>query len=253
MFLLSKIMTHLILPPGSFILLLLAILLFAGRLTQRMVRILLALVVALIYLLSIQPVADRLILPLENKYPPLAQLLAPAPEAIVVLSGGLVDHSPELSGRAALGVSSLKRLMYAYLLARTYPCSVILSGGSVFNDTTESEASVMAHYLQTLGLSPSRLLVEPDSQNTLQNAGNTQALLKKHHVNRIVLVTSAYHMPRSVYCFSRYGVRTIPAATDYMSSRTATTWFNFIPSNAALNISYTALHEYIGMLYYHVL
>lgn len=263
---LSKICTVFLLPPGCFVLGLLLCALFFPR--RR--RLLTMLAAALLYIFSIQPVQDLLLKPLEDFYPPLetrmlTQAQTPIPaqtpvqtqavadaQALVILGGGTIQASPEAGeGRDMLSPGALKRTVYAFGLRDIFPGVYITAGGRVFDYGQETEADVTGRLLVSLGLPAQRILKESASRNTWQNAKNTAQLFG---YTKIILVTSAFHMRRSVFCFENNGFSVIPAPTDYRCARNSRyDIFSFLPSPDALSATYTALHEYIGLLYYRLI
>jgi len=250
----SKLVTALLLPPGCFIL---GLLLIALRIPRpRRYKVFLGMATALLYLLSIQPVADALLRPLEDAYPPLSAHAVgngpqAGPQAIVVLGGGTVQNSPEaVMGRDTLGPDALKRAVYAFGLRDDFPVPYIFCGGKVFEHDQEPEAITAGRVFASLGLPFERLILETKSRNTWGNAKETAQL----GITQAILVTSAYHMPRGVFCFERNGVSVIPAPTDYKCDRNRKYDFiSFMPSMNYLCSSYLALHEYIGLISYRLI
>lgn len=249
MIVISKLFTVCLLPPGCIILGLI-ILFFPRR-----PKVVLAIITILFYFVSIQPVSDFLLRLLEDAYPPLtAGASLPwagtpdQPEAMVVLGGGSVQGSPEAgTGHDALGPDAMKRAVYAFTLRDDFPGPYLFSGGKVFDYGQEAEATTAGRLFVSLGLSPERLILETESRNTWQNA---QAVAKLGY-KRVILVTSAYHIPRSVFCFERNGLSVIPAPTDYKIDRGRKyDFFSFMPTMDSLYRTSLALHEYIGLLYY---
>lgn len=250
MLIFSKIFTVFVLPPGCFILGIVVCLVFYKR---KAARTLLAGLTVCLFLLSLGPVKDLLFLPLENCYPPLSKNFTSPGDVdfIVVLGGGSVAGSPEEYGKDSLSSEALKRALYGYRLASSYGLPLIFSGGKVFDQGQETEADAAARALIGLGLDERRVLKETSSRNTWENA---RRVAEVYRAKRVLLVTSAYHMPRSVWCFEKNGVKVFPAPTDYHVSRGiffAIT--DFLPSMHALRDSYVALHEYIGLLSYRLL
>ena len=244
----SKLVTALLLPPGCIILGLLLVTLFIPR----RYKIVLGLITAFLYFLSIQPTADLLLRPLEDAYPPLSvDETGDEPQAIVVLGGGTIINSPEAgTGQDALGSDALKRVVYAFSLRDDFPIPYVFSGGKVFDYDQESEAVTAGRTFTSLGLPSERLILETNSRNTWENAKETAKLDFK----QVILVTSAYHMSRSVFCFEQNGISVIPAPTDYKCDRNRKYDFlSFMPSMIFLNNSYLALHEYVGLLSYRVI
>jgi len=198
--------------------------------------------------LSSGPVKEALLRPLEYRYPPYpatAQV-----DAIVVLGGGVLNGSPDEGGQASLPVDSLKRTAYAFTLFRRIGVPIIVSGGVVWNTrNSNAEADVMAATLAKLGIPESFIIREPRSKSTWENAREVSRILAARRETQVALVTSAYHMPRAVLAFSRAGVSTIPAPTDYKSvSRGA--FVDSLPSWDSLEMSFKALHEYLGIAQY---
>ena len=250
MLLFSKLVTVAVLPPGCFLLGIAVCLVFYRK---KAARILLAALGGLLLLLSLAPVKDLLILPLENSYPALPQgYSAPGDvDFVVVLGGGSIAGSPEEYGKDSLTSEALKRALYGYRLASRYGLPLIFSGGKVFDLGQESEADAAARALIGLGFDEKRVLKESASRNTWENA---RLVKENYRAKKVLLVTSAYHMPRSVYCFEKNGIKAIPAPTDYHVSRGISIAFmDLFPSMFALRDSYVALHEYIGFLSYRLL
>lgn len=200
----------------------------------------------LLYLFSIVPVANLLILPLEDHYPPLRS--PKGAEAVVVLGGGLVPISPVEHGRPSLSPEALKRVVYGARVASAAGLPLILTGGVVPSQpASEPEAVVAERVVAALGLREKSILLETNSRNTWENGVRVE---EHFHPRTVVLVTSAYHMPRSVIAFERNGIRVVPAPTDYLSDREAYTFYSFLPGAVSLRVSAVALKEYLGYLYY---
>lgn len=244
------------LPPGIFVLALVAACILLATKTSRGRRMRAALVLTIstavcLYLGSISPVTDLIIRPLENKYPPLdmaaAASAAASAAAIVVLGGGIVTSSPEYEGRGSLRTDALKRAVYAVQLHNQLQLPVIVSGGSPLRGEGEAEAVVAARTLVSLGVPADSVLAEGKSRNTWENA---RFVSEEYGFKRVVLVTSAYHMGRSVKAFVDNALDPVPAPTDYKTSRSKYRLIDFFPDAGAMSDLGRALHEYLGMVYY---
>ena len=165
--------------------------------------------------------------------------------------GGTIINSPEAgTGQDSLGSDAVKRVVYALSLRDEFPAPYIFSGGKVFDYGQESEAAAAGRVFDFLGLPSERLFLETNSRNTWENAKE----IAKLGIEQAILVTSAYHMPRSVFCFEKNGVSVIPAPTDYKCDRDRKyDFFSFMPSMGSLFQSYLAVHEYVGLLSYRVI
>ncbi len=252
MFILSKLFTFLFLPPGIFIVLILIgiVLLLVNR--RKTGIVILTLTAILIYLLSIEPVKDRILLPLENAfpYPGKAELNC---EAIVVLGGGKISHSPEEGGKAAVTPQVAKRLYTAFKVWKRIKNPLVVSGGKVFNEKAEPESSAMKRFLTNLGILDKEIIEEDKSKNTFQNGVFTYKILSKKGIKKICLVTSAYHMPRSYKIFRSVGFSVIPVPADYRVDRAPYSWSSYFPRMGYLYDSFSGIHEYVGIVYFELI
>ncbi|RUM41387.1 MAG: YdcF family protein [Desulfurobacterium sp.] len=245
MFILSKLFTFLFLPPGIFVVLILIgiVLLLINK--RKIGIVILTLTATLIYLLSIEPVKDRILLPLENAFP--------YPEAIVVLGGGKISHSPAEEMKAAVAPQVAKRLYTAFKVWKRIKKPLVVSGGKVFNEKAEPESSAMKRFLTNLGI-PDREVIEDDrSRNTFQNGIFTYEILSKRGIKKICLVTSAYHMPRSYRIFKSAGFSVIPVPADYRVDRDSYNWSDYFPQMEDLYDSFLGIHEYVGIVYFELI
>jgi uncharacterized SAM-binding protein YcdF (DUF218 family) len=171
-------------------------------------------------------------------------------DAIVLLGGGITADSPDAGGLDVLSAGATRRTLYAAVLYRRLELPIIAAGGRLSPDSQhEPEAAVAARLLVELGVPAQRISLEDQSRNTWENATRVR---ERYHPRRVVLVTSAYHMPRAVACFVRLGIEVIPAPTDYIGS--VSRWLlAALPDADALAGSLVALKEYVGIVAYRLL
>ncbi len=159
-----------------------------------------------LYLLC-TPLMTHILLAILGKYPPVinaTQLKAQGYQAIVVLGGGFYQGE-EMHNTWQAGGHSLSRLRYAAHLARESQLPVLLTG---------FEAPAMAStFIQDFGIDAK--WTEKMSHDTNENARFSQDLLQKEGVNKIVLVTDAWHMGRGKLAFDHYGFQALAAPTDF--------------------------------------
>ena len=244
-FILSKVLLYLILPPAGIL-----ILMTIGFLIVWQKRVLgwglIGLGFLLLYGLSTGPVINSLIVPLETSYPPLKDKTVHA-DAIVVLTGGVHDLS-WLNLEPEPSEVSLERVVRGVMLYRVAQRPLIIAGGSGSLIHSElSEADAMAHSALDLGVPAQDLVIENKSRNTLESARAVRGLLKG---KRIILVTSAFHMKRSVALFKKQGFDVVPSPTGYRALSQPVSRYSFIPSAAGLSTSAVALSEYISFAWY---
>ena len=181
---------------------------------------------------------------LEAPYPAVAPAQLPQAQAIAVLGGGI--RPPEHGQTLPDLNSAADRVWHAARLFHAGKAPLlVLSGGSNPAVSATSEAQAMRGLLTDLGVPDTALLLEAHSRNTRQNAQFTADLLRQRGVSRILLVTSALHMPRAVPLFEAQGLTVIPAATDHEARHhfTATDW---LPDASALDGSARAMKELVG-------
>ena len=147
------------------------------------------------------PVAANLALgSLEWRHAPQPERPGDA-DAIVVLCG-YVHLSNDLSGNLELGPDTLNRCLHATrLYRRGRPCAVIVSGGKPEGAEGPTMAESMRDFLLTQGLPAHDILLEDRALSGYENAVETAKLMSKRGIRKIVLVTSAVHMPRAAACF----------------------------------------------------
>lgn len=249
---LTRSLEALVFPPGGYFVLWLTGLLLLWR-YARWGKAALWAGLVLSYAASTPLGADALVRPLEAQHAALTeqQIRADAAGAIVVLSAGLYRAAPEFDRADTVDDATLIRLRYAAHLHRLTHLPVIVSGGIVY-DRAGSLADAMAETLRN-ELGVAEVWLEAQSRTTRENATYTKALLDSKQISRVFLVTHALHMPRSVEIFQRVGVEVMPAPTRFFGGMaTRDPWRSPVPSAQALEITRSALHEWIGQLWYAV-
>lgn len=183
----------------------------------------------------------------------------PNAEAIVVLGGA--TRSALLPRPTVDLQESGDRVIYAAQLYRQKKAPLlILSGGRIEwfgKGTPESED--MATILTSIGIPKEALIQEPDSLNTYQNAVNVRKILEQRNIKRVLLVTSALHMPRSLLIFQKQNIDVIAAPTDFLvstgelqelTSTPKAAILNLLPDTSNIDQFTSALKEYIGIVIY---
>ena len=232
---LKTLLKDLILPPaGPLLLALLGFVLLKRR--PRLARACLIAAVASLWLLSTPIVSDALT-GIVELYPPLDPHLADNAQAIVILGGGGQRAlAPEYSGPAAEPLL-LERLSYGAYLAKKTGLPILVTGFSI-------EARAMHDtLLRNFGMETR--WVDDQAYDTFQNARNSARILIAEGVRRIVLVTRATHMRRSVQEYTDAGFEVIPAPAGILAARDFGV-LRWIPNADALMRSQTAIYELLG-------
>ena len=248
-FVLSKTIGVMLLPTNFLIGLgLIGAILLATRFARAGRRIVVTALV-LLAIAGFSPLGNLLLYPLEQRFPPWVPGQS-APDGIIIL-GGSIDPDLSIAHDTTVVRSAPDRITAAAGLAHRYPnARIVFTGGSsnlISNDA--KEADFAAALFESLGVSASRLTMERSSRNTQENAEFTRALAAPKAGQRWLLVTSAFHMPRSVGLFRKAGFVVEPYPVDWRVGRD--NLFSF--SNQAtdgLGRTDQAVREWVGLVAY---
>lgn len=247
MFLLKKVISAFILPPGVFVTILLLSGMWFFYRKYRTVGITNCLLGVLLWALSVEPVGDTMLRGLESD---LRIPEDPRGDVIVLLGGGVYDDVPDMSGLGAPSEDMLARIVTAVRLQRNLKIPIIVAGGAVFEGRS-AEAHVVKRFLTDLGVPENMIFIEDRSRDTIQNAKYTAEICKAIGCKNPLLVTSAYHMKRSLMSFEKAGMKVTPFPAQFKTSKDKKYfWHDLLPSVKNFENSYIALHEYVGLVFY---
>lgn len=248
LFVISKIVGFVTLPSNAIGLLGLtgvACLMFYNK---RLAIYALALSVMLLIIFGSSPLSNVMLLLLSERFPAW-QADGRAPEGIIVL-GGAIDS--ELSAaRGLLEVDSSADRIFAMLdLARRYPkATIVFSGGSGnLIQNSVPEAPFAGRLLDELGLGNGRVVLENSSRTTDENAAETRKRVTPQPGETWLLVTSAFHMPRSVGAFRRVGFDVEAYPVDFRTDGWSDALKPFDRISYGLARSDVAAHEWVGLV-----
>jgi uncharacterized SAM-binding protein YcdF (DUF218 family) len=167
-------------------------------------------------------------------------------QAIIVLGGGAQTRNREY-GNAQPSGATVARLHYGVVLSRATGLPLGFSGGLGWaaDSRSDTEAQTVQRWLSQLGLPPLRW-AESTSRDTQENALRTAALLQKDGVQRVALVTHAWHMPRAQRAFEKAGLYVLPAPMGYTEAVFSTP-LEWLPSEDGLRHSRQILRELLGI------
>jgi uncharacterized SAM-binding protein YcdF (DUF218 family) len=225
-------------------------LLCATRLSRAGRKLMIAAIVLLV-ICGFSPLGNLLLYPLESRFPAWDAARG-APDGIIVL-GGPIDAELSVAHGMPVIRSAPDRIVAAAALARQYPnARIIFTGGSgnlISNDAREADYA--GAIFESLGIDKSRLIMERRSRNTLENALFTKAIVEPKPGERWLLVTSAFHMPRSVGLFRKAGFPVEPYPVDWRVGTSTSDMFSLTPSAGdGFGRTETAVREWIGLLAY---
>lgn len=254
LFWLKKFVTFWLMPlPVCLTLLLVGLWLTRSAKRARLGRALLLLGTVLLLLVTNKVVSKALIGPLEGRYPAVPELREgvslPAGLAdcryVVVLGSGHSDTSG-LSSTNQLSAAGIARLTEGVRILRALPnAKLVVSGPPI--GTNPSHATVLARAAESFGISRDRIVFVDNARDT---EDESQAVKKLAGESPVALVTSAWHMPRSVGLFQHAEVIVRPCPTNYLGNRNRDfRWDDLTWDSDSLGRSTAAIHEWLGLLW----
>ena len=226
--------------PGIFYVLLFIISALLWRKNERRIAGIMAGLTAVFYLFSTSLISGLLIGSLENEYPQPAD---PEGDIIIMLGGGATADTPSLGEKGDLTSAAGNRLLMTAQLYNLLKLPVLVSGSAVFPGSG-CEAEIAKRDLIRLGVPEEKIYTDTESLNTRQNAVYSAELMREHGFTKPILVTSAFHMPRSVLNFEKEGVQVVPFPTDYMTNSITVVHINrLIPGSGNLMATDLFLRE----------
>ena len=250
-FLASKIIWALISPDSLIVILGVSAWIAAILKWQRISKSLLASCALLLLLIGFFPVGEWLIAPLENRF--TANMALPSKvDGIVVLGGAILPQmsnswqQPEINGAA-------ERLTNFLYLARLYPnAQLVFTGGSgAVTEQEFKEAETAQMLFKQLGLAERAIIFESESRNTSENARNSKELVTPENNENWLLITSAFHMPRSigVFCQQQWVVQPYPVDHYSQKGNLLRVDFSFGENLSVLGV---AIREWVGLVAYRI-
>jgi uncharacterized SAM-binding protein YcdF (DUF218 family) len=250
-FVLAKVLGFFALPSNILVALgLIGVLLQATRFARAGRRLTVASLV-LLALFGWTPLGNILMLPLEQRFPTWNEGGGRAPDGIVVLGGVFDTPVSQARGEIAL-TDAAERVTVVAELARAYPnARILFSGGSgrlLVQEAPESDLAV--RLFATLGIPADRVAVDERARDTLENAVFSKTVAAPKPGERWLLVTSAYHMPRSIGAFRRAGFAVEAYPVDWRTRGPVDVTRPFDALADGLKRSDTAVREWIGLVTY---
>ncbi len=242
---LHKLLPVIALPLGFCI----ALILFALLFKKRWLAVV---AVLILYLSSVPIVGDSLLKPLEDRFPRLEVADAPPVDAIVVLSGML--HKSRSNSGTLEWSEAVDRFEQgiALMKAGKAPLLIFTGGRLPWSNQQITEGQELQGAALARGIPASSIIVTGEVGNTADEAKAVRKIAEERKLQRIILVTTSWHMPRAEYLFRTRGVPVLPFPTDYSTRYNEPfTVLDFLPQADALRNTETALRETYGRLYYH--
>jgi uncharacterized SAM-binding protein YcdF (DUF218 family) len=195
--------------------------------------------------------AGWLTAPLLDLAQPQRESVAPATfaprTAIILLGGGTIyDHHVLVPPRDVLSRISVSAQSYVACKRTEASCQIIVSGGNPQRHPA-TEAATYLPYLLRQQVPRADIVLEDRSLTTYENARNVSVILGQSRYDAVILVTSAYHMPRALLDFRCFGLAPQPVISSARHAR-----LGVLPHFDNLLNAETALHELVGIAQFHV-
>lgn len=215
-------------------------------------RRLMVIAIVMLAVCAFSPLANFLLYPLESRFPKWDSSRG-EPDGIIVL-GGPLDADLSAAHGVPVIAGAADRIIGAATLAHRYPnARLVYTGGSpnlLHNDAKEADYATAL--FQGLGIPKSRLTMERQSRNTKENADFSREIAKPKPGERWLLVTSAYHMPRSMGLFRKAGFPVEAYPVDFRVGMKEDLLKYYVIANDGLQLVDTGVREWLGLIAYRV-
>ncbi len=252
MFLISKLV-WIFAQPLSLAFFLVFLALIAGLLRWRILSILGAAGSALILFVTLYTTAGNLLMQgLEQRFAkPTAD---PDNLQCMIVLGGAFENEVNTARHGIEFNGGADRFVEALRLAQKFPQSrILVSGGDgSISGIYEGDAAASERFFPLFGVGKDRLIEERQSRTTFENAVNTKEFLASQGLSYCLLITSGFHMPRSVGIFRKLGIDIVPWPTDYRTDGQVRLGLDFTQPNLNAQNLATAIREWYGLVGYYL-
>lgn len=257
-FILSKIMSPLLQPALHIALAVIVSFLMLCLGKTKGTKMMLSYAVFVLFVFGIMPTGYNMTVYLESRYSNTVINDRNPPYGIIVMGGAMNEILTTRYGQV-VGYDSLERMTTFLKLARRFEhnnTKLVFTGGSAEltqdkDNPSLSESEAAALFFIEQGFPQTRIIYEGDSRTTYENVLNSKALLAPKAPQRWIVITSAFHMPRTQNVFQKMGWHIAPYAVDYRTDLK----YKFMPSLDILkNLNFTqiAIHEWTGNAIYYL-
>lgn len=253
MFVVSKLFWNTVQPLSLVFLLGLLALLLIGFRRLRLAAASLGFALLILFLTLYTTLGSLLLQTLEARFP-RAENDPSEVSCMIVLGGAFETEVTTTRGGIDLNQAA-DRFVEALRLAMRHPqAKILVSGGDgSLSGVLEGDAAASIRFFEAFDIPRDRLIAEIASRNTDENARNSRDLLASNGLGRCLLLTSAFHMPRSVGLFRKAGVEVTPWPVDYRTAGNMLFALDFTQPTLNSQQMSTALREWVGLLAYRLL
>lgn len=206
----------------------------------------------LVWSLGASPLSGLMLGSLERPYLKTNSSALENVDAVVCLGGGMY---PQPAERLSFTVNeSCDRYLTAFDLVETGVADHLVFGGSDYQIQGQgsSEGILLQQWRQRWNLNKGEIHLLSGSLSTRDEAARVGKLMQQKEWKKVALVTSAWHMERSLAVFKRYGVNAIPVGCDFQGTTSATRQYRWklFPQSGRLQSAHVYIHEMVGYYYY---
>lgn len=246
MFIMSKLGWLLVQPLSlAFILVLTSLL--AGLMRFRRIQLVASsLSTAILFLTLFTTTGTVLLQTLEQRISKVP--ITEPPACLLVLGGGFEGDVTKVRGNVEVNQAG-DRYFEMLRLAREYPkARIIVSGGDgSLSGGYEDDFTIVRRLAEQSGLDPARLIPEPLSRNTYENAVNSRMIMEREGFSVCLMITSAFHMPRALGMMRKAGATVRPWPVDYRTDGRAEFGIDGTEPMSNAQKMTTALREWLGL------
>lgn len=247
----SKIFWMLGSPDHLLVLMLLSALILLFRNRYILAKIIFFLSLTAILLITLIPIGDLLLAPLEKRFPVQKKIPSDI-DGIMALAGAENIYHSFIWNQTELNASSERLIAFMQLIKQYPDLEHMFVGGTGSLTRQEYKSTTIAKKLfEEFGINTRNMLFEHDSKNTYENAVYSYNLAKPKEEEKWLLITSASHMPRAVGVFRKAGWNVIAYPVDHTVLKTDNFHFNFNFSGNLKKLTH-ASRAWVGLAMYYL-
>lgn len=205
--------------------------------------------VAVLFVFSIEPVANGILAKMERDAP--STYREDAVYDAVILLGGVTDERVLAETGQPAYNDNVERLTVTYRLLQDGRAKTAILSGAAMDPSLASfgEARAMAAQLREWGIADDRIVIEDRARNTRENAVYSAEIVRARGLGRVLVVTSAFHMKRADECFVAVGLPVDTLPVDFRAHGGPKSW---LPRAQWLSVSSSMIRELFGRVIYRV-
>ena len=205
----------------------------------------------LICLFSLKITSHLIWLSLESSNPPKQLNEIENYDAVVVLSGMLTTN--KIHGVDFVEWDDPDRFFAGLSILKSKKAEkIIFTRGLLPWSNSPPEGEILKRKAIELGIPENKIILTKVAANTFEEAEAVKELLTVYNINKVIIVTSSFHIPRTEFIFLKQGISADSFPVDFKALGYEINWTFFFPSAHGFNETSKGIREYIGRLYYYL-